>query len=111
MATPEVVPFVRAHQEHAHGRDRLRRRPAADHLVEEAGHDRVQVDDRIVAEVELAKLAVGVHLVAPRALSRRCPDRPAFVIAAKFAGVAISSSSYQPEMCSTGTSTSAIRCW
>ena len=44
-------------------------------------------------------------------ISSRWPDRPAAVIAAKFAGVAISSSSYHPEMCSTGTSTSAMRCW
>ena len=43
-----------------------RGRPAADHLVEEAVHDRVQIDDRVVAEVDLAELAVRVHLVSPR---------------------------------------------
>jgi hypothetical protein len=44
-------------------------------------------------------------------MSSRCPARPAATIAAKFAGVPICSSSYQPEMCSTGTSISPIRCW
>ena len=44
-------------------------------------------------------------------MSKRCPARPALTIAAKFAGVPICSSSYQPEMCSTGTSISPIRCW
>ncbi len=44
-------------------------------------------------------------------ISSRCRSRPAATIAAKLAGVPISSSSYQPETCSTGTSTAPIRCW
>ncbi len=44
-------------------------------------------------------------------ISSRWPARPAAVIAAKLAGVPICSSSYQPEMCSTGTSISPMRCW
>ena len=80
-------------------------------LIQERVHVPIQVDQRVRAEVDLTEGPRRVHGVPPRAHQQPLARPPAAARAAKLAGVPISSSSYQPEMCSTGTTISPIRCW
>ena len=61
----QIEPLIGAHEEDLHGGGGLGRRVASHGLVEEAGHYRVEVDHRVMAEVKLAQPSIGVHLVAP----------------------------------------------
>ncbi len=61
----KVEPPVCPHQEDPHRRRRLRGWTAANDLVQVARHDALEVDDRLVAEVELAELTSSVHLMTP----------------------------------------------
>ena len=70
----QIEPLVGAHQEHAHRRDRLgwgaRPRTISSRKPVMIAF---KVDHRIVAEVDVAELAVRVHLVAPRAHQQALP--------------------------------------